>query len=745
MAQNIFDFWQFNNMSTPLKQTTNVLNTQNDTMQQKQNTSVPTLNFGAWISKPWVLNINDSTNFLSNLQNTQNEIKNRQLQQPTQAKPNISLIPQANADSENTNNDYLNELDYDIKNWATVDEIKNAYPELKWNTEMIQQLHYDISNWASLDEVKNAYPELWQTTSQPQWFINKLWQWLKESFITPIQTLWEQIVKKPVDRFLDYVQWRETDTSNTYNASDIWKTTWAVTQAGMNIVAPWLTAWLTTLWSTDTWNKVLSSVPWQIWVWATLWGVVWGKKWAIIWGALWTIPWVTDYLLNNVPWLKEHYNNLTDEWKAWIQTTISNAVMLWAWAWLSKKVWKTPTQVAWELNKMPITVANWIVDAIKTMPQNIKQSVQWVQEWITATSEYWTKLLTWLNRETQQAIKNNPTLFAKVKSWEITAEWIAWDLKTNIWKRLENLSETWKWYEELKKSDILFPKEEIQWLYDNRLLNEWLSKNLVELPIEDRNAIKQAQFYLNELPNEQLTTKEAIELKWKLRSLVSYDKWVSPQWERVVKWIIKDLDNNIKEKIPRFKELDAVYWPEREFLNKVQKDILNKDWTLKDNAISTIRNLTWKWKENKLDRLEQVMPWISEKVKSIKAYEDLQNAIEWKTWSYARGALLWWGGLIMWWPIWWITTFVLTHPSVASKALELYWLSKQKVTSLINKIKTKSILTPQEKTDVLNWITTPSNKVFNEIMNTPQTVEKWVIQESKKELKNILSSKKKTK
>lgn len=69
----------------------------------------------------------------------------------------FSLIPTANADN-NTN--FIDELNYDIKNWATREEIKQAYPELNNNDTLINELHYDISNWATIDEIRQAYPEL---------------------------------------------------------------------------------------------------------------------------------------------------------------------------------------------------------------------------------------------------------------------------------------------------------------------------------------------------------------------------------------------------------------------------------------------------------------------------------------------------------------------------------------------------------------------------------------------------------
>jgi hypothetical protein len=57
------------------------------------------------------------------------------------------------------------------------------------------------------------------------------------------------------------------------------------------------------------------------------------------------------------------------------------------------------------------------------------------------------------------------------------------------------------------------------------------------------------------------------------------------------------------------KALDAQYSPEREFINNIKRQILNKDGsTLKDNAASTILNLVGKNKGQKLSQFEKLTP-----------------------------------------------------------------------------------------------------------------------------------------
>lgn len=568
-----------------------------------------------------------------------------------------------------TTTDFINELEYDVKNWATADEITKAYPELKNDTKLISELHYDISNGATIDEIKQAYPELWMQD------INKLWLW--QELVARAKNIWWDIKERFWDVKESFTR-EKSDNPFVSSAQSLWtwlKTAWSVIWAWFDVVWEWI--WLVTP------DFIKNALTWTA-----------KKAWEI------TPDVVKEKTVSAIQQWWEVYNEFKKE-----NPFLADAL---EWTWNIASLLPV-----WKWTK---AIATWTKDLAK---QTIKQTWKAITKWweiATWTAEYWTKLLTWLNRETQQVIKNNPKLFQQIKKWNITPEKITNDVKTNIEKRLEKLSETWKWYNAVKSSPVTFTKQEIQWNYDNILKKEWLSKNLIELPLEDRKAVKQAQNYLDELWWDTLTSKQAVELKSKLRSLVSYDKWVSPEWQRVVKWIIKDLDTNLKNKIPWFAELDKVYWPERVFLTKVRKDLLNADWTLKDNAISTIRNLTWKWKEIKINRLEEIMPWITEKVKAIKAFEDLQNAIEWKTGWYARWVLLWWGWYALWWPVWWAITFALTHPSVASKALEIYWISKQSVKNIINKITGKKVLTKEEQTTLTNAIKdTKSNNLFNKI------------------------------
>ena len=172
-----------------------------------------------------------------------------------------------------------------------------------------------------------------------------------------------------------------------------------------------------------------------------------------------------------------------------------------------------------------------------------------------------------------------------------------------------------------------------------------------------------------------------------------------------------------------------------------------EDWYITQeeyNSMTSNSKITAKEQEaedlkNSADELQNIYDW-------IKAFEDLQASIEWKTWSYARWVLLWWWWYAAWWVIWWIVTFVITHPKVASKILEWYWLSKQYINQLFAKIKGKGIISTQEQNIIENAVkSTKSDDLLNNIQkddwipnipnsnnaNTRLLQKKWTTQKPK--------------
>lgn len=313
--------------------------------------------------------------------------------------------------------------------------------------------------------------------------------------------------------------------------------------------------------------------------------------------------------------------------------------------------------------------------------------VPWaISEWAGTITETAISQASWLGRESVQNIIKSPELFKKARIWEITRETELANASLAIEKRLSDLSELWKGYEAVRKTNVTIPKTEVSGIVSKSLDELWFERlndgnpNLIDLPIQDRRAIEQAMKYVNEYKGD-LTAKNALSLRQKLDSLVDWKSDATPAWERVVQNIRRNLDSYIGERIPWLKQLDAQYWPEKEFLRQVRKSIYNKDGTIKDNALSTIWNITGKWKENMLARLEEITPWIWERIKALKAFEDVQNSSGIKVWTYTRN--IWTVALGTVNPLvalaWWITT----HPVIVSRLLETYGVAKGKIQEIL--------------------------------------------------------------
>lgn len=256
-----------------------------------------------------------------------------------QTKPSIMslIIPKANAASS-IDSSVLKQLQYDITNGATEEEVASSYPEFGGNAQLIKELHYDLKNWAKEDEVKNAYPELFgaptttpkvePTKPEEQGFLSKTFEGIKSApeaafeWLTWLLTwgvknlIGEDKFKKEgeMGNLWEVIGKQESALTNTL------KTTKGLTGSAFTVAAPWISTALAWVGATDIWWKVL---------------------WAV--GDAIHFAWQTA--LNQIPALKE----MTTEQKNDFTDSLVNAFWVksattWVWgkAGIVKKLEKNP-------------------------------------------------------------------------------------------------------------------------------------------------------------------------------------------------------------------------------------------------------------------------------------------------------------------------------------------------------------------------------------------------------------------
>jgi hypothetical protein len=147
-----------------------------------------------------------------------------------------------------------------------------------------------------------------------------------------------------------------------------------------------------------------------------------------------------------------------------------------------------------------------------------------------------------------------------------------------------------------------------------------------------------------------------------------------------MRWVI---DDRAKTSVKWLKELDKKFWDATIEMQQIKKDWLNPDWSFKDTARSKLRNLTKAGNEEKLARLEKVIPWITKDLKSLDVGLTVERAAKQGVWQYAKG-IMWWGITSTLWatainPVAWVISWlwsawlwILTSPKNYVKLIESY-------------------------------------------------------------------------
>ncbi len=393
-------------------------------------------------------------------------------------------------------------------------------------------------------------------------------------------------------------------------------------------------------------------------------------------------------------------------------------------------------------------IVRWAEVVAPKIVQGIKTGVKATEEWIGKITKSIVSQQSGLWTPSIESILKNPELQWKIRSWELSAARTLEEARTSIDALREWFRETGKMYDTIRKSDVKVSTNEAKQVLLSQLESERLATgwklNLVDLPVKDRWAITQALKYIDEYKWE-MTPQSALSIRQKLDDLINYKSDVGSNWQRIVTGLRAKYDEFLSQKLPWLKEIDAKYAPERQFWESIRKDIYKADGTLKDNALSVISNITNKGNEAKLARMESILPWIWEKVKALRAFEDIQASSGIKVWTYARNLSTVWLATVN--PILAVWAWVATHPVVVSRVLESIGLASQKIKSILSKWKN---ITKEDATIIQQAVAkTPKTKVESIINNlsydpkTSKLTSKTLVKKPKS--KTIVKPKKLTK
>ena len=178
----------------------------------------------------------------------------------------------------------------------------------------------------------------------------------------------------------------------------------------------------------------------------------------------------------------------------------------------------------------------------------------------------------------------------------------------------------------------------------------------------------------------------------------------------------------------RVQKLLTPHASEKTSLDSIKSEFFTRKNEPKPNFVSIISNLTGKGKEVKLAKLKTIIPDIEDKIKFLKAVENIKSAGSIQVGTYSR-SLLGAGGIVTGNPILLLSS-ILAVPKVAVTLLRAYGkfekIASEIIEKIINKIKTGTKLDKKEA------------KIFNDMVNEKEATIKPLVTKAEKETKTEL-------
>ena len=386
----------------------------------------------------------------------------------------------------------------------------------------------------------------------------------------------------------------------------------AVAELGTNI-AKW---WLKFTWKV-TWNQSLANMANNI---PTIWSANDALAQKTVWGIYGGLDKLADMSDNKlVQWavryaedassIQQTVNDVKKVWGAIADSAVGQAVKNWKDEMIDKIVWIDEKDREFIQNNKEIV--NEYLDGKKSVETVFDEVKDKVSEKRLQNSE--------MGQEYGNLRKN--------KSKVVNTEWITADMKKTLKKNWITIDKD----NNLKFSDM----SKFNAKQKAALIDAWNELKLVEKKknINAWNVLDMRQKFDDKLNWDG----KAMDLNWNLSAV-----------DKATEWLIQDMrwaiDNRAKVSVDWLKELDAKYSEALAEMQQIKKDWLNSDWTFKDNARSKLRNLTKAWNEAKLERLEKVVPWITNDLKALDVWLTVEKATKQWVWQYSKS--IWVAGTI---------------------------------------------------------------------------------------------------
>lgn len=394
------------------------------------------------------------------------------------------------------------------------------------------------------------------------------------------------------------------------------------------------------------------------------WGEVYDEKWNKIWRA------VEQWDLS-----REQRWRIIKEWYKWAKDSVQDSMKNIGKDYeTAKNEVRTFKDLQEQLNK-----TRGEIDDLKD--EIIDDQLEWTKEkstWVIKEKD--TEL-----KEVDEELKNIDKDKTLIEKWTNEIAWISDDIKDNPFfssdstKMIDAVKEDWgldiaeyqtRQYEQIldfiadRINDAINTKNKEVWpLYDVAVQQNVpvILDNIVKWALDiirNNDGISYNNWVL-EFLDDRFSWKEQKALQgivdrllnpdtdwntstlWDVRKYADLNaKWgtsATTDWVAIIRDLRKVIDDWLRDQVPWFKDIDTEYVNAIDTLDELSWKLTlkkAKPWTLRENAVSTVKNLLNPSNRLYLNRLEKLIPWITQKLQSIKNLRQVYNA-------YVKGNTSW--------------------------------------------------------------------------------------------------------
>lgn len=313
--------------------------------------------------------------------------------------------------------------------------------------------------------------------------------------------------------------------------------------------------------------------------------------------------------------------------------------------------------------------------------------------------------VTWLSKGTREMAQETPDVLRKAMNWEINAESQLDEVIDAIKRKTDDVAELSDQYRAIRESwqtiDTTSITSDIWWVLDNYKLAEvdWKINptEIGQFNQSQINRMQEAFDIINQVKDkESISAWEILNIRQSLDDVADWRE-ITREWtldkkaSAFIRSLRQSIDNIAKQNIDWLTEADKQVWPALDLLNKIKREILKPDGSIKDNAITRIGNLTSDANKQRLALISEFVPDIEDNIKVIRAAKEIENAMWNMVWRYTQSLVAGWALWAMtWWPLWvvtWALWLLASSPRAVVSILEKYGKFIKWIDNVIAKIK----------------------------------------------------------